>query len=289
MFVVYLTIYGGDKFPPYYIGSTSLEKFNGDYYGSVCSKKYGEIFHRELLENPNLFDKIILETTDTREDALIKERDYHVKCDVVKNENFINLSFAVSGCYGLGLSGDEHPMWGKKHTKETIEMIRGYTVVSDDGGETWKRIPSEQYNPEIHTTPRGEFNHNTTEATRLRVKEGTHHFCDKDVQRKIQEKRKLNGWVHKDKSNLGKHISENPFYVNSVRSGGTIYLYACELYVDFLCLYDPHKKNFRTPLKKRWKSYNFSDKAMNTIIHQFKEGWKPFLDKPYLEWKNESS
>jgi hypothetical protein len=59
-FCVYLTIYSGDKLPPFYIGSSSISKVNTGYCGSVCSKRYKQIWVSELQQNPQLFDQRII-------------------------------------------------------------------------------------------------------------------------------------------------------------------------------------------------------------------------------------
>jgi hypothetical protein len=39
MYCVYLTIYKGNNLPPFYIGSTSIDKIDGGYHGSVMSEE----------------------------------------------------------------------------------------------------------------------------------------------------------------------------------------------------------------------------------------------------------
>jgi len=58
-FCVYLTIYRGNKLPPFYLGYTKANKIkNENYHGSVSSKKYKQIFNKEIKENPELFTTI---------------------------------------------------------------------------------------------------------------------------------------------------------------------------------------------------------------------------------------
>jgi len=47
-FVVYLTMYKGNKLPPWYIGSTNVDIINNGYNGSVKSKKYKLWYMREV-------------------------------------------------------------------------------------------------------------------------------------------------------------------------------------------------------------------------------------------------
>lgn len=71
-YCVYLTIYRGDKFPPLYIGSTSIKRLNEGYRGSVKSIKYQKLWKQEQKQNPHLFETKILSTYFTREEALIR-------------------------------------------------------------------------------------------------------------------------------------------------------------------------------------------------------------------------
>ena len=110
MFVTYLTIYEGDKLPQFYIGSTSKKKFLNGYHGTVVSKKYKEIYNKELKDNPHLFDTCIIEEFPTRKEATACELRYQKLHDVVKSENFFNMAFAApNGSHGRDTSGENHP------------------------------------------------------------------------------------------------------------------------------------------------------------------------------------
>jgi len=104
MYCTYLTIYSGDKLPPYYIGSSSIDKINKGYKGSVSSNEFKQIWLDELENNVQLFKTIILSKHETREEAFIAENNYHKKLDVVKNPLFMNKSYAISGCYGRSIT-----------------------------------------------------------------------------------------------------------------------------------------------------------------------------------------
>ena len=62
IYCTYLTIYKGNKLPPFYIGSTSVDKINTGYHGTVSSKKYKDIYKQELITNPQIFKTKILTT-----------------------------------------------------------------------------------------------------------------------------------------------------------------------------------------------------------------------------------
>ncbi len=93
-YCTYLTVYSGNKLPPFYIGSTSVERINKGYRGSVLSKKYREIWKSELKENPHLFETKILTSHSTREEALDQEMCLQELHDVVRSPLYINMAIA---------------------------------------------------------------------------------------------------------------------------------------------------------------------------------------------------
>lgn len=124
MYCVYLTTYSGDKLPPYYIGSTTIEKVkSGTYFGTVCSVKWKEIFQQELKNNPQLFSIKILKECKTRKLALIREHAIQRKLDVVKSPDFFNEGMAArNGMFGRDVNGKYNPMYGKKRPDATERM-----------------------------------------------------------------------------------------------------------------------------------------------------------------------
>lgn len=121
-YITYLTVYNGTKLPPFYIGSTYLDKYLAGYHGSVSSKKYEEIYNKELEEHPELFDSMILDEFDTREEATFCELYYQKLYDVVKNELFFNMSYAtIDGCFGMDVSEENNPFWDHRHSVETLK------------------------------------------------------------------------------------------------------------------------------------------------------------------------
>lgn len=99
IYCTYLTVYFGSKMPPFYIGSSRVEKVNNGYRGSVKSKMYKTIWEYELTNNPHLFKTIIISTHSTRTEALSKEEYFHRKLNVMPNSMYINRSIA-SGLFG---------------------------------------------------------------------------------------------------------------------------------------------------------------------------------------------
>lgn len=94
-YCVYLTIYSGNKLPPFYIGSSSVDNIiSNGYHGSVKSKKYKEIWDNELLINPHFFKTIIISYHNLRKDATVKECVLQKSLNVVKSPLYINMAFA---------------------------------------------------------------------------------------------------------------------------------------------------------------------------------------------------
>lgn len=124
IYCTYLTIYKGNKLPPFYIGSTSVDKINRGYRGSVSSKRYKDIWKSELKTNPNLFKTIIISKHQTREEALDKEKKIQINLNVVKSPLYINESIAAPyGYFGRDMSGELNNFYGKTHNSDTIKKI----------------------------------------------------------------------------------------------------------------------------------------------------------------------
>ena len=161
-YCVYITHYSGDKMPQNYIGSSTVEKVNNGYHGSIRSKKYRTIWESELKEHPELFNTTIISYHYTGRDSLWKELQLQRMFNVVKNNLFVNMSYAtVNGFFGAagtpwnkgtkglqipwnkGLtgiqSGDKNPFYGKSHLDKSKKTIGDknakfiYQVFSPDG------------------------------------------------------------------------------------------------------------------------------------------------------------
>lgn len=128
-YITYLTIYSGTKLPPFYIGSTTLEKHLKGYHGSVLSKAYKEIYKNELLEHPELFDSCIVSEHPTREEALEAERMYQLRTDAAQNPLFFNRAVAApKGFFGLSLPKEQHPLYGSHNAKGYIHSYNPITL-----------------------------------------------------------------------------------------------------------------------------------------------------------------
>lgn len=132
-FCVYLTVYYGNKLPPFYIGWSSRpdKVLAQKYHGSVESKRYKEIYKKELKENPHLFKSFILSYHSTDVEATAREEKFHRKLNVVNNPLYFNMGigqakFGGSGIHNsmYGRNGNTHPFFQKTHTKEVRNLIR---------------------------------------------------------------------------------------------------------------------------------------------------------------------
>jgi hypothetical protein len=152
IYCVYLTTYKGNKLPPFYIGSSSVEKVQKGYHGSVCSKQFRDIWKSEIRKNPNLFQTKIISTHSDRKEATLRERDLQKKLSAVKNPLYTNQSFAAydsftdrdqSGknnpMYGSSRKGIENPFYGQKHKLETLAKMKGRKC-SEKNKELYRKL-----------------------------------------------------------------------------------------------------------------------------------------------------
>ena len=170
MYVTYLTTYTGNLLPNYYIGSTSEEKIlSGKYFGSIRSKKWKEIFKKELKENPNLFSVQILSTHETRESALEEELKIHIEKDVVKSIDYMNESVAsVNGFFGRSGSGVESPTFGRKHSDEAKKKMS-----DSKKGKTYDEIYGKEKGNDLRNKRKDSWDKNP--ISKFRVKPGKDH------------------------------------------------------------------------------------------------------------------
>lgn len=115
MYCTYLTTYKGNKLPPFYIGSSSVENIENGYRGTVKSKKYSKIWKEEIKNNSNLFNTKILSIHKTRKEALEKEKFLQLSLNVIKNSLYINQAIAApNGFFGMSSKKENHPNYNKK-------------------------------------------------------------------------------------------------------------------------------------------------------------------------------
>lgn len=132
MYCTYLTVYSGNRLPPFYIGYSTVSKVENGYRGSAQSKLYGSLWKSELKNNPHLFKTKIITTHHNKEDAILTERKFHLAFSVHINPMFINQSASHEKFHNSG---------GYKLTEQTKKnMSRAKTGVKrGPHSEEWKR------------------------------------------------------------------------------------------------------------------------------------------------------
>lgn len=131
MYCVYLTVYKGNLLPPFYIGSTSIDKIENGYRGSVGSKQYKEIWKSEIKYNSQLFKTHIIKIFNDRKAAADYEGYIQRLLHVQYNPLYINMAQWHNGHLNyihseeskrkisLKAKNQIGPMLGKKHTEQT--------------------------------------------------------------------------------------------------------------------------------------------------------------------------
>jgi len=122
IYCVYVTVYRGNKLPPFYIGSTSIKKIEDGYKGSVSSEEYKRAWKSELSDSPHLFKTKIIKTFDTRSEAFDYEEFLQVKLDVVRSPMYVNRSLAKKKFTTTGWK------FTKEHKKKISESEKGKYV-----------------------------------------------------------------------------------------------------------------------------------------------------------------
>lgn len=116
IYCTYLTIYHGNKLPPFYIGYSTVKKVEKGYHGTVCSKEYKDIWKQELTNNPHLFTTKILSKHTLILEAQQKEQTLQKQCNVIYNPLYVNKA--------IGRYCDNK---GKKSPQQSIRM-KGNTL-----------------------------------------------------------------------------------------------------------------------------------------------------------------
>lgn len=134
MYCTYLTIYRGNRLPPFYIGRTTVAAITNGYRGSVSSRMYKETWKAEIRDNPELFHTIILTRHVNKKESAEREERFHASLQVHKNPMYINMATASGDFYtshkgaenfwfGKDRSGERNPMYGRRHSERTKTLI----------------------------------------------------------------------------------------------------------------------------------------------------------------------
>lgn len=114
-FCVYLTVYRGNKLPPFYIGSSTVSRIlKQEYHGSVSSKRYKRVWNNEIRTHPELFVTYIICTFETKEEALSKELKIQERLKVHTNSMYINMSLARKRGFAVKPTQDDRDRAGLK-------------------------------------------------------------------------------------------------------------------------------------------------------------------------------
>lgn len=218
-YCVYLTIYRGNKLPPFYIGSSSLELVERGYRGSVKSKEYEKTWRRETLENPHLFETKIIKVTRTRQEALSYEHRVQSALGVTTNPLYTNKSLArdfKSLRRGVKLTQEQRKkisqgQRGHKSSQKQVETVRKmsakeWVVTHPDGNET------EVFNLSAFARERGGLNvsnmiTSSSKGYRARLKNPGDHGWSKgskksdEWRRRISERTKAR-WLERKKDTV---------------------------------------------------------------------------------------
>ena len=119
MYATYITIYKGNKLPPFYIGHAKISNIENGYLGSVSSKLYKHIWIEEIANNRSVFSIKILKKFDNKKEALKHERFLQKSLNVHKNPLYINMSI-VSENYFVA---NPECLKGRKHTDESKKKL----------------------------------------------------------------------------------------------------------------------------------------------------------------------
>lgn len=147
-YCTYLTTYKGNKMPPFYIGSSSVDKVASGYCGSVKSATYGETWREELEQHKYLFETKVISIHETREDALKRENQLHKKLRVVANPLYINKATAA-GTFGVM---DEASIEKMRQTKLANAHITGKKVSQRRNDPLWKSTVGAVANQKLSQT-----------------------------------------------------------------------------------------------------------------------------------------
>ena len=136
IYCTYLTVYTGNKLPPFYIGSTSVDNINKGYRGSVSSEKYMDIWKQEIASHPDLFKTIILTRHETRQEAMEREVVFQEAFTVARNPMYINMAHANGKFF---TSGPQSPETIAKRVAATTGQKRSPEIKAKMSGK--KRSP----------------------------------------------------------------------------------------------------------------------------------------------------
>jgi hypothetical protein len=180
-YCVYLTTYFGNKLPPFYIGSTTTNKINNGYHGSVSSQKYKSIWNEELTNNPHLFKTKAISYHTNRLEAFNKEEKLQKQLNVVQSDLYINQAMANKSFNNYGLKFGEQtsmkhklarsgkPTWNKgKKCPQISKALKGITPWNKGKTGIYSK-ESKQKMSEARKLMVGQYNHSSETKEKIRL------------------------------------------------------------------------------------------------------------------------
>lgn len=198
-YCTYLTVYSGNKLPPFYVGYSSIKRINNGYRGSVVSRLYKAIWKEEQKNRPELFRTIITTQHETENEAKAKEIQIQTRLGVVYNPLYVNQSIWPN-CF--------HSRRGAKHTEKAIQKNRAWHL----GKPAWNKGKpmSEETKKRISLSKTGKKSGPCPEIRRLAIsaaKKGKPNGCEGRVHNdKTREKMRLKA-LGRTPWNKGKHTN----------------------------------------------------------------------------------
>jgi len=123
--IVYITMYSGLKLPKWYIGSSTTNRIDNGYNGSVTSVKYSKIWKSERKHNPQLFSTKIISYHITTQEALDEELRLQKLHQVVRNPKYINMSYCQRNGFHGGDTSKFIDYTNPKRLKKISESVSG--------------------------------------------------------------------------------------------------------------------------------------------------------------------
>lgn len=202
IYVTYITIYSGNKIPPFYIGYTSKNKILKGYRGSVTSKKYKKIWNEELKSNPHLFKTRVIKEFYNKKDALLHEEKIHVMLNVDKNPLYVNMIksrhyWTNTGGYKLTDEQKQNRKWSEERKKAQAK------ITSERNKNVWDSYTKSQKKQRcdnISNSLKGKTAHNKgkprTDKEKNKISNNTKKAMDnKDLRSHLSKKAKERGIV----------------------------------------------------------------------------------------------
>ena len=245
IYCVYITFYSGNKLPPFYIGSSNIDKVNNGYKGSIRSKKYYNVWKNELQSNPHLFKTKIISTHADRRIALCREYSLQKLLNVVRNPLYINQSLSSkNGFFGHDVSGKNNPNYGKKWTEEQRE--KASIKIKEEYKTGYRTVPKSCFRDKYGKN-NPNYGKKWTEEQREKCRGKNNHMYGK-------------GFVGENNAMYGAHGQLHPrakiYKVFHVKNNITYLIYDRKIFekdfdICFLSLFNSYKK--KTKITKATK------------------------------------